>query len=400
MNPAAVATSSRVRQLQARLQDARSRSDELFEIVRPSALYDRPVPERHRIIFYLGHLEAFDWNLLSGPLGIASFDPGFDKLFAFGIDPVEGGLPTDQPQDWPPTEQVREYNERLRAGLNAAIGDAAAKDPNLARLEHGRLLDVAIEHRLMHAETLGYMLHQLPIDRKFSQPIDKELAAPKIGTRCVEIPAGIATLGLPRSENGTFGWDNEFEEHRVDVPPFAIDAYSVTNRDYLRFMREGGYDRRDLWSESAWQWIRSQEHSYPSFWVPNGNSWSYRTMFAEVPLPLGWPVYVSHDEATAYARWVCKELPSEAEWHRAACGTRSGYEREYPWGTDAPVCAARQFRFRTLGPRSRGLVSRRQKRFRRRRSGRQRLGVDAHALCAVSGFPAVFVLSRLLRQFL
>jgi iron(II)-dependent oxidoreductase len=104
MNPSAVAPSSRANQLHARLQAARARSDELFKILRPAALYDRPVPERHRIIFYLGHLEAFDWNLLREPLGLSSFDADFDKLFAFGIDPVEGGLPTDQPKDWPSTD--------------------------------------------------------------------------------------------------------------------------------------------------------------------------------------------------------------------------------------------------------------------------------------------------------
>ena len=60
-------------------------------------------------------------------------------------------------------------------------------------------------------------------------------------------------------------------------------------------------------------------------------------MFEEIPLPLDWPVYVSHDEASAYARWAGKELPSEAEWHRAACGTRAGVERSYPWGADAPA---------------------------------------------------------------
>jgi iron(II)-dependent oxidoreductase len=56
--------------LLARLRAARAQSDELFGIVRPEALYDRPIAERHRIIFYLGHLEAFDWNLLRGPLGL------------------------------------------------------------------------------------------------------------------------------------------------------------------------------------------------------------------------------------------------------------------------------------------------------------------------------------------
>jgi iron(II)-dependent oxidoreductase len=350
MDPAAVAPYSQVNQLQARLQAARARSEELFKIVRPAALYDRPVPERHRIIFYLGHLEAFDWNLLREALGLTSFDPEFDQLFAFGIDPVGGGLPTDQPKDWPSADRVREYNKRLREKLDGAIWIVGAKDPSLACLEHGRLLEVAIEHRLMHAETLCYMLHQLPVDRKFSQPPAKELSPPPRELHCVEIPAGTATLGLARGEDGPFGWDNEFAEHRVEVPAFEIGAYNVTNRDYLQFVRDAGYERRNLWSDSGWEWIASQEHSYPSFWIPNGDSWCYRTMFAEISLPLDWPVFVSHDEASAYARWAGKELPSEAEWHRAALGTRGGSERAYPWGAEAPAARHGNFDFQRWDP--------------------------------------------------
>ena len=50
----------------ARLAESRSITDDLFRIVRSDALYDRPIAERHRIVFYLGHLEAFDWNLIAG----------------------------------------------------------------------------------------------------------------------------------------------------------------------------------------------------------------------------------------------------------------------------------------------------------------------------------------------
>ena len=53
-------------QLLLRLEEARSITDDLFRIVRRDALYDRPIPERHRIVFYIGHLEAFDWNLIAG----------------------------------------------------------------------------------------------------------------------------------------------------------------------------------------------------------------------------------------------------------------------------------------------------------------------------------------------
>jgi len=64
-------------------------------LIRPDSLYDRPIGERHRIIFYLGHLEAFDWNLIARyALDVPPFHADFDKLFAFGIDPPPGQLPT------------------------------------------------------------------------------------------------------------------------------------------------------------------------------------------------------------------------------------------------------------------------------------------------------------------
>src|ERR1700722_3478073 len=104
------------------LSDARRRADELFAIVAPDSLYERPIAERHRIVFYIGHVEAFDWNLLHDRvLGLKSFHPDFDQLFAFGIDPVDGGLPSDQPSQWPSIAAVREYVSNIRSALDEAL---------------------------------------------------------------------------------------------------------------------------------------------------------------------------------------------------------------------------------------------------------------------------------------
>src|SRR5258706_8941099 len=73
-------------------------------------------------------------------------------------------------------------------------------------------------------------------------------------------------------------------------------------------------------------------------------------MFDEIPLPPDWPVYVSHDEASAYAKWIRKELPSEAEWHRAACGTRDGAERPYALGAEPPSRQHGNFDLRRWDP--------------------------------------------------
>nr|MCU0228336.1 hypothetical protein [Bryobacterales bacterium] len=85
-------------------KEARAASDALFTILAPGALLARAVEERHRFLFYLGHLEAFDWNLLGkGALGLPAFHADWDALFAFGIDPGPDpqALPTDTPEDWP-----------------------------------------------------------------------------------------------------------------------------------------------------------------------------------------------------------------------------------------------------------------------------------------------------------
>ncbi|HVB33499.1 MAG TPA: SUMF1/EgtB/PvdO family nonheme iron enzyme [Patescibacteria group bacterium] len=340
------------RELLDRLADARLRTDALFGVVKPERLYERPIPERHRIVFYIGHLEAFDWNLLHELAGnLASSQPEFDRLFAFGIDPVGGGLPSDQPGDWPAIELVRDYNagvrEALDAGLAKAARDGADTNGSLAQR-----LNVAIEHRLMHEETLCYMLHQLPLEMKLRQaqaPASRAPAAPRPEAGMIEIPAGIATLGLTRA-GGAFGWDNEYEAHQVAVPAFSIDRYMVTNGEYLKFIGAGGYENRSLWSGPAWKWKQEGGVGHPSFWTRVGGNWSWRGMFEEFPLPLDWPVYASHAEASAYARWAGKSLPTEAQWHRAAYAAPEAGERLFPWGGDPPSARRGNFDFGRWDP--------------------------------------------------
>jgi gamma-glutamyl hercynylcysteine S-oxide synthase len=331
------------------LADARARSDALFELVRPEALYERPIPERHRIIFYLGHLEAFDWNLFGRELGgLKSFAPNLDKLFAFGIDPVHGELPDDQPGDWPERDEVLRYDRDLRAALDGQL-PAALEGPEERRRTLLQFLHVAIEHRLMHLETLAYMLHRLPLHLKCVRQGSAPPRAPQVRPQMTAVPAGIATLGQ-RRESGRFGWDNEFEEHSIVVPAFRIDTYKITNLQYLRFVAEGGYREKSFWSDADWEWLQSCGTLHPAFWVRRGNQFFFRTFFDEVPLPLDWPVYVSQAEASAYARWARKELPSEAEWHRAAYGAHNGAERSYPWGDAPPKAGLGNFDFQYWDP--------------------------------------------------
>ena len=305
-------------QLRSELHEARSRTDSLFALLSAQSMYERPIPERHRLIFYLGHLEAFDWNqICRWTLGMSSFHPSFDQLFEAGIDPSSGNLPTDHPSDWPTVEEVQRYNVRVRGEVDRVLSSAPEW-----------IIHVAVEHRLMHAETNAYLLHHLDSKHKCAPSDFPLLSGETPADEMMGIPEGMATLG--RQPEDGFGWDNEFARHEVSVPAFSISRYKVTNQQYLRFVQDGGEP--------------------PAFWVRRGDAWWLRTVFQEVPLPFSWPVYVTHRQAQAYAEWVGMALPTEAQFHRAAFGTPAGVERSFPWGDGVPRCSYGNFDFQAWDP--------------------------------------------------
>jgi iron(II)-dependent oxidoreductase len=327
--------------LLARLRGARLETDALFEIVKPEFLFERPIAERHRLAFYIGHLEAFDWNLLSAALGLPSEKKTLDTLFAFGIDPLDGELASDQPSDWPPLPDFFHYREQARTRLDSALCRGAFGTDESLRID--QLLNVALEHRQMHAETLSYLLHRMPFDHKRGIGVDGSPAPAAVVPQTVRIPAGDSVLGAQNS-SGEFGWDNEFEAFSISVPAFVIDKYKVTNQQFLAFVDDGGYTRREFWSDADWNWTQTNAVRHPAFWLQHDGRWHWRSMFNAVPLPPNWPVYVSQAEASAYARWAGRSLPTEAQWQRAAFGANragdiDGFSdpplRFDPFGVDA-----------------------------------------------------------------
>ena len=328
----------------------RLRSRAWFDLVTDSAYLARPIDLRHPIVFYEGHLPAFNVNtLVKRGLGLAGVDEELERLFERGIDPdeVETGGDT---RSWPSRSTVLAYAEaadRLVERAFAQEGVVREGDPVLHR---GRAIFTILEHEAMHHETLLYMFHQLPAASKRRPAGYRTLVGGNPPPpRVVEIPAGTVTLGVDPDEI-PFAWDNEIGAQMVDVPAFAIDAYDVTNRDYLAFVEAGGYEDPAFWTPENWAWRSRTALEHPTFWLRRDGRWYWRASFDEVPLPLAWPVYVSHAEADAYARWQQARLPTEAEFHRAAYGTPTGYERRFPWGDEPATSDHSNFGLRRWDP--------------------------------------------------
>ena len=157
--------------------------------------------------------------------------------------------------------------------------------------------------------------------------VSRRLAASTKGReRMVPVDPGIPTL----------------PGNTTNVPAFLIDAYEVTNEEFARFVTSGGYANAALWPDTMVVEGRS---------VPRLDALRKLVDRTNLPGPRGWsggafpeakarhPVSgVSWYEASAYARWVGKELPAHAQWWRAAM---DAHGEGFPWGTDAKTAESR-----------------------------------------------------------
>ncbi len=128
----------------------------------------------------------------------------------------------------------------------------------------------------------------------------------------VSVPGGQFTAGCPAAESQRYPLTEEgqdlLRERAVEIGPFRIGRYPVTNEEYLVFVRAAGHPR-------------------PSHWRPNLDD-PYPKDIAQHPV-----VNVSWEDANAYCRWRGCRLPTRDEWEKAAGWDASArVKRRYPWG--------------------------------------------------------------------
>jgi iron(II)-dependent oxidoreductase len=228
------------------------------------------------------------------------------------------------------------YLDAVRAVVLEALEEADFEGGGQL-LKDGFVYQMILQHEAQHNET---MLQTLQLMRGRGYRPERLVELPSgepAAEEMVQIPGGSFVMG---TDDRSLALDNERGAHEVETPGFYIDKVPVTNRAYLEFVEDGGYERPELWCREGFEWIKEQRISTPKRWYQKEphDWWTQRFGYDE-PLTMGAPVvHVCWYEADAFARWAGKRLPTEAEWEKAASwDPEEGTKRLYPWGAEPPA---------------------------------------------------------------
>jgi iron(II)-dependent oxidoreductase len=319
--------------LAARLAEARARTLLLIAPVPEEDLRKQHDPLMGPIIWDLGHIAHFEelWLLdnLRGDIRFGEM-PGM-------FNPFENPRAQRGTLALPSLASMSDVLTAVRARVFAALEHAPLDDAALPLLHGGYVYNMVLQHEYQHGETILQTL-QLKQGAPYAAPRAAPVrpATVPIDTDAMAyFPGGEVIIG---TADRTAAYDNERPSHAVTLKPFLIDVSPVTRAQYLRFMEDGGYTRRELWTDAGWRWLQEAGVAAPMYWTSVDGEWQVRTMDRTSGADAAVPVcHVCCHEAEAYARWADKRLPTEQEWEAAAAwDPESCTRRDYPWGDDVP----------------------------------------------------------------
>ncbi|GAB5358704.1 hypothetical protein AAMO2058_000481300 [Amorphochlora amoebiformis] len=324
-------------------------SDWIFGELVPKGLgglLEKPILLRHPFLFYEGHIAAF---YQTKTLEEASEVKGFTKqratdlsqIYERGIDPeITSGecrhRHSPPPTQWPSFEETKTYLDNVRYEISRKMFGNKERGGGWGYREV-----LGLEHEYMHQETLMYMAansdnirFQKPrgvADHPYgtNSPLTLKPTAEK-GSRVFVPGADNVVLGASETvvEELGFVWDNEVPSMEVSVDSFVSSSLPITNREYLQFVTDGGYQRPEFWG-SNWDMVNKNGEQLMEgavSWIPKAGSPSDKKEFQVRTLLHGpqdmdvsgdWPVLVSLAEAQAYCKWVGNgaRVMSELEYH-------------------------------------------------------------------------------------
>lgn len=282
------------------------------------------MPDASPVKWHLAHTTWFFETFLLEPHlpGYQVFHPQFRFLFNSYYQSVGPRWPRPQRGllSRPTAVEVfgyRAYVDKHMARLLRETGPEA-----LGQIAAAVLL--GLHHEQQHQELILTDLKHAwaanPLHPVYREAPSKDDAPPR--QSWLTFPAGLTWIG---HQGSGFAFDNESPRHRTWLNGFELASRLVTNAEYLAFVKDGGYDRPELWLSDGWACRQAQGWQAPLYWTDEGREWSVVTLSGPRRLVANEPVcHVSYYEADAFARWAGARLPTEAEWETASADVPLG----------------------------------------------------------------------------
>jgi len=311
--------------LSRQLRSARERTRLLTRDLEGPQLFGPKLPIVNPVLWELGHVAWFQerWCLR------LRADESLSESLLDGADVLYDSATVEHDTRWdlplPSRSATLDYQDRVLERVLARL----EREPDNEWFLY--FVQLASFHEDMHAEAFHYTRQTLG----YPDPLN---GAPAVKAKKLEgdaeIPGGTYPVGASR--NSGFHFDNEKWVHPVELRPFRIARAAVTNQQFLEFVRDSGYRRREWWSDEGWRWKEAARAAAPRYWAEKDGVWLERRFDKWVKLEDELPVmHVNWHEANAYCSYAKRRLPSEAEWEVAASFSGDGARRRYPWGERA-----------------------------------------------------------------
>jgi len=279
--------------------------------------------------WHLGHTTWFFETFILKPhcKGYKEFDGQYNFVFNSYYETVGARvIRTDRGNlSRPSVADVYAYRRHVDENMIRFINNEEIND-GLAEL-----IILGLNHEQQHQELLltdiKYILGHNPLFPAFTTGEYFPTLQGKSSSEFHAITGGVYEIGF--SGEG-FSFDNEHGHHKVYLNNYSICESLVTNGEYLEFIVDGGYEDFRHWHAEGWDWVNKNKIKSPLYWHRVDGVWMNYTFDGLTPINIGEPVcHVSFYEASAYAAWKGKRLPTEAEWEVASSNFHWGQRWEW-----------------------------------------------------------------------
>ncbi|NQY40363.1 MAG: ergothioneine biosynthesis protein EgtB [Henriciella sp.] len=266
--------------------------------------------------WHLAHTSWFFEEFMLAPVygDEVRYHPRFSFLFNSYYDAVgdRHARPMRGLLTRPSLEEVLAY----RAHVDARMLELIKTRPDACDL-----LLLGLSHEQQHQELLLtdilHLFAQNPLQPALKPDVNLQTAnlesAPLQWDR---FEGGVVQIG---HDGGEFAFDCETPRHEAIVRPFEMASRVVTNREWLAFVKDGGYETPKYWLSDGIARAQAEGWRAPLYWHEDGGHRHTMTLSGPRRVNLEAPVtHISFYEADAYATWAGARLPTEQEWEHAA----------------------------------------------------------------------------------